>query len=174
MTRPVAKYGLIDTVFGSMLLAMDGTRVVALKFGVDAARLPEALDALTHELRGVYTLEPGETAVRAGAQQLKLYLSGKRDTLDLAFDISWTTGFRRRVLEECARIPRGHVATYADLARRAGSPRAFRAVGNTMRTNPVPILIPCHRVVGSNGSLTGFGGGLDMKDRLLRLEGARA
>ncbi len=82
------------------------------------------------------------------------------------------TPFRREVLLACAAIPRGQVSTYADLARRVGRPAAFRAVGNTMRTNPVPIVIPCHRVIGSDGSLTGFGGGLDVKRRLLELEGA--
>jgi O-6-methylguanine DNA methyltransferase len=95
----------------------------------------------------------------------------KRKDFDLEVDLSWVTPFRREVLLECARIPRGQVATYADLERRVGRPRAFRAVGNTMRTNPIPVVIPCHRVVGTNGSLTGFGGGLDMKRRLLQLEG---
>jgi methylated-DNA-[protein]-cysteine S-methyltransferase len=76
------------------------------------------------------------------------------------------------VLYETYAIPRGQVATYAELARRVGRPRAFRAVGNTMRLNPIPIVIPCHRVVGVNGDLTGFGGGLGMKRKLLELEGA--
>jgi O-6-methylguanine DNA methyltransferase len=76
-------------------------------------------------------------------------------------------------MEECAKVPRGEVTTYAELARRAGKPAAFRAVGHTMATNPVPIVVPCHRVLGSDGSLHGFGGGLDMKARLLALEGAR-
>jgi methylated-DNA-[protein]-cysteine S-methyltransferase len=75
-------------------------------------------------------------------------------------------------LHETYAIPRGQIATYGEIARRVGRPRAFRAVGNTMRLNPIPIVIPCHRVVGTNGDLTGFGGGLSMKRRLLELEGA--
>ena len=80
--------------------------------------------------------------------------------------------FRRRVMEECAKGPRGEVATYAELARRAGKPTAYRAVGHTMATNPVPIVVPCHRIVGSSGP-GGFGPGLQMKAQLLALEGAK-
>jgi len=168
----MASYGLTDTAIGPMLVAVDGERLIAVKFGVDQARLPEALDDLRRELHGAFDLERDDAKVRAAARQLRDYAAGKRIDFDLQVDLSWVTPFRREVLLECARIPRGQVATYADLARRVGRPQAFRAVGNTMRTNPVPLVIPCHRVVGSNGSLTGFGGGLDMKRQLLQLEGA--
>ena len=86
-------------------------------------------------------------------KQLNDYLSGKRTSFDLEYDISWMTPFRKRVMEECAKIPRGQTATYAELARRAGNPTAYRAVGSTMATNPVPIVVPCHRVLGSNGDV---------------------
>ena len=143
-----------------------------MKLGVDEARLPEALVDLHHELHGAFDVQRGDAKVRGAARQVRDYAAGKRIDFDLQVDLSWVTPFRREVLLECARIPRGQVATYADLARRVGRPQAFRAVGNTMRTNPVPVVIPCHRVVGTNGSLTGFGGGLDMKRQLLQLEGA--
>jgi O-6-methylguanine DNA methyltransferase len=168
----MAHYGLADTAFGSMLVAVEGDTLIAVKFHVDEARLADAADDLRREMRGAFTLEHSEAKIRPAARQLRDYLAGKRDDFDLQYDISWVTPFRRKVLQACARIPRGQVATYADLARRIGSPRAFRAVGRTMATNPIPIVIPCHRVVGTNGSLTGFGGGLDMKIRLLALEGA--
>ncbi|MBI5285856.1 MAG: methylated-DNA--[protein]-cysteine S-methyltransferase [Chloroflexi bacterium] len=168
----MAYYGLTGTAIGPLLVAIEGERLIAVKFAVDEMRLPGAIDDLHHELHGAFELERGDVKVRAAAQQLRDYAAGKRMDIDLQVDLSWVTPFRREVLLECARIPRGQVATYADLARRVGRPRAFRAVGNTMRTNPVPLVIPCHRVVGSNGSLTGFGGGLDMKRQLLQLEGA--
>jgi len=168
----MAHYGLADTAFGSMLVAVEGDVLIAVKFHVEEAGLADAVDDLRRELHGAFTLERSEAKIRPAARQLRDYLAGKRSNFDLQYDISWVTPFRRKVLQACARIPRGQVATYADLARRAGSPRAFRAVGRTMATNPIPIVIPCHRVVGTNGSLTGFGGGLDMKSRLLALEGA--
>lgn len=169
----MAYYGLMDTAFGSMLVAVEGETLIALKFHVDEGRMPAAVEDLHRELHGAFTLERNEKKIRPIATRLAGYLAGERDEVDVSFDVSWVKGFRRDVLLECARIPRGEVATYGDLARRVGRPNAYRAVGNTMRTNPIPIVIPCHRVVGSNGSLTGFGGGLDMKQRLLALEGAR-
>jgi len=169
----MASYGLVDTAFGSMLLAVEGDRIVALKFGVDRRRLSAAVEALHRELGSAFTLAHDEAAIEPLAAQLRDYLAGSRDAFDLKTDLSWVTPFRRDVLLACAAIPRGQVATYAELARRVGRPNAYRAVGNTMRTNPIPIVIPCHRVVGSDGSLTGFGGGLEMKQRLLELEGAR-
>ncbi|MCH7808963.1 MAG: MGMT family protein, partial [Chloroflexi bacterium] len=89
--------------------------------------------------------------------------------------LDWTgiTPFRRAVLEECARIPPGETRSYGWLAEQVGHPRAARAVGRVMATNPWPLFVPCHRVVGSDGSLHGYGGGLPMKDALLRAEGAR-
>ncbi len=91
---------------------------------------------------------------------------------DLPLDLEGLGPFRRRVLETLARLPRGQVTTYGELARMAGRPGAARAVGRAMATNPLPIVVPCHRVMGADGSLTGYGGGLEMKARLLALEGA--
>ncbi|MBI5288965.1 MAG: methylated-DNA--[protein]-cysteine S-methyltransferase [Chloroflexi bacterium] len=169
----VAYYGIAETEFGPMLVAGEGRRLAAIKFGVDARRMPEAVEALSRELHGTYGLVADERRVKPLIKQLNEYLAGKRTAFDVELDLSWMTPFRRRVMEECAKVPRGQVATYADLARRAGSPTAYRAVGRTMATNPVPIVVPCHRIVGSGGGLHGFGGGLDMKARLLALEGAR-
>ena len=143
-----------------------------MKFDVDEKRLPRALEELDHELRGAFELARNEAKVSGLMRQVRDYLAGKRTSFDVELELSWVTPFRRDVLLACAAVPRGQVATYADLARRVGSPNAARAVGNAMRTNPIPIVIPCHRIVGSNGSLTGFGGGLDVKARLLGLEGA--
>jgi methylated-DNA-[protein]-cysteine S-methyltransferase len=167
----IAYYDIAETAFGPMLVAGEGSRLVAIKFGVDRRHMPEAVEALDRELRGGYGLVHDAKRVRLLIKQLNDYLSGKRTSFEVEYDISWMTPFRRRVMEECAKIPRGSTTTYAELARRAGNPAAYRAVGATMATNPIPVVVPCHRVLGSNGTLHGFGGGLDMKAQLLALEG---
>jgi len=168
----VAAYGVVDTSIGPLLVAVRDNRLISVKFGADATRLADALAGLRRETHGAFDLVQDDAAIRLAATQLCEYLAGTRTAFDLQVDLSWVTPFRRAVLTECARIPRGQVATYGELARRVGRPSAFRAVGNAMHTNPIPIVIPCHRVLGANGSLTGFGGGLDVKRRLLELEGA--
>ena len=97
------------------------------------------------------------------------YFAGERKRFDLPLKPSGTE-FQLRVLEELQRIPYGETASYADVARRIGKPKALRAVGAANGRNPLPIVIPCHRVIGSSGDLTGFGGGLATKQALLRLE----
>lgn len=170
--KPRAYYAHIQTPMGPMLVAGEGKRLVAVKFGVTASKVVQAVGELHHELHERFTLVPSETKVRALAKQIQDYLAGKRTAFDVELDLSHVTPFRRDVLLECVRIPRGTVRTYSDLARRVKRPNAYRAVGHTMATNPIPIVIPCHRVVGVNNDLTGFGGGLDMKRKLLALEGA--
>jgi len=103
--------------------------------------------------------------------QLKDYFEGRRKQFDLAVDLSGQTEFQRLVLEATAKVQAGSVVTYRDVARRIGRPRACRAVGSALSWNPVPIVVPCHRVIGSDGGLHGYGGGLDLKAKLLQLEG---
>jgi methylated-DNA-[protein]-cysteine S-methyltransferase len=110
--------------------------------------------------------------VRTVARQLDEYFDGKRKEFELEVDLRLARDFGRTVLEELGRVPFGEVTTYGALAARAGKPRAARAVGTIMNRNPVPIVLPCHRVVGANGSLVGYAGGLERKQLLLRLEGA--
>jgi methylated-DNA-[protein]-cysteine S-methyltransferase len=105
-------------------------------------------------------------------RQLDEYFAGDRTDFDLELDLALSAGFRRKVLGHLGRVPYGEVVTYKYLAVKSGSPGASRAVGSTMATNPIPIVLPCHRVLGSSGSLTGYAGGLDRKEQLLRLEGA--
>ena len=104
-----------------------------------------------------------------GKRQLLEYLAGKRREFDLPLAPKGTEFYRSvwRALEE---IPYGETRSYRDIAQAVGRPKAVRAVGQANHNNPIPIIIPCHRVVGANGSLTGYGGGLDLKERLLRLE----
>ena len=113
-----------------------------------------------------------ETLVLArGRAELLEYFRGKRRAFDLPLDPRGTP-FQRRVWEALAAVPYGETVTYGALARRAGSPKAVRAVGQANHRNPLPILLPCHRVVGADGSLTGYAGGLELKRFLLDLEGA--
>lgn len=100
------------------------------------------------------------------------YFAGKRLDFDLRVDLSDVSGFSRKVLRETARIPVGKVLTYTEVAARAGNPRASRAAGNALHHNPVAIVVPCHRVLRSDGSLGGYGGGLPVKEWLLEHEGA--
>jgi len=100
------------------------------------------------------------------------YFQGEVEILDEPLDPAIGTSFQRRVWAICRAIPRGETRTYAELAHEAGSPRAARAVGQAMARNPWPVIVPCHRVLGSDQRLTGYGGGLEMKRQLLVMEGA--
>ena len=102
-------------------------------------------------------------------QQLKEYFAGTRKDFDLPLSLAGTE-FQLRVLDELRRIPYGETTSYGDIAARIGKPKAMRAVGAANGRNPIPIIVPCHRVIGSTGKLTGFGGGLDTKQALLQLE----
>jgi methylated-DNA-[protein]-cysteine S-methyltransferase len=104
-------------------------------------------------------------------RELDEYFDGRRREFDLPIDLR-VAPFYADVLRELARVPYGRTETYGALAARAGRPKAARAVGTVMNRNPIPIVLPCHRIVGANGSLTGYAGGLDIKRRLLELEGA--
>jgi O-6-methylguanine DNA methyltransferase len=105
-------------------------------------------------------------------EQIGDYLSGKRMGFDLRLDLRALSPFQRQVLEATLAIPRGQTMSYKALAEDIGAPRSVRAVGGAQASNPIPIVIPCHRVVGSSGKLTGYGGGLHVKQALLQLEGA--
>lgn len=149
----------VDTSVGRLLLAADaaGLRTIHFQSG-PRPRLP--VESWIHDRRA---LEP---IIR----QLEDYFEGRR----LSFDLPLApvgTPFQRAVWQQLQLIPYGEIITYRTLARRIGNERACRAVGLANGSNPIPIVIPCHRVVGSNGSLTGFGGGLAIKQQLLTREG---
>jgi methylated-DNA-[protein]-cysteine S-methyltransferase len=112
-------------------------------------------------------------ATVAAACQLGEYFAGQRRAFDVPLDLAPLRPFQRRVLERLIEVPYGDVVTYGELARLAGYPGAARAVGGAMRDNPLPILVPCHRVLPSSGGLGGFGGRPELKRQLLELEGWR-
>jgi methylated-DNA-[protein]-cysteine S-methyltransferase len=104
-------------------------------------------------------------------RQLEEYFAGERHDFDLDLDWRLSHGFTRKVLTACATIPFGETRSYAEMASAAGSPRAFRAAGSALGANPIPVIVPCHRVLRSGGALGGYGGGLQAKRKLLELEG---
>jgi methylated-DNA-[protein]-cysteine S-methyltransferase len=132
----------------------------------DAARLAQRANRASSESADWRRMVIGQLAAYASGQAV--------DLSDIEVDSSEWSSFQGRVLAACRRIPRGSLRTYGQLAAACGSPSAARAVGRVMATNPLPIVIPCHRVVGSAGKLGGFSarGGLSIKERLMRLEGA--
>jgi methylated-DNA-[protein]-cysteine S-methyltransferase len=105
-------------------------------------------------------------------RKLQYYFDGQRVLFDEPLDLRETTAFQRQVWLAVRDIPYGETRSYGQIARQVGSPGAARAVGQAMAANPLPIIVPCHRVIGSDGNLRGFGGGLDLKHRLLEMEGA--
>jgi methylated-DNA-[protein]-cysteine S-methyltransferase len=105
-------------------------------------------------------------------RELDLYFAGKLHDFDLPLDWQLSRGFRLEVLRQTVRIPYGSTLSYKQIAARAGSERAVRAAGSALGANPIPIVVPCHRVLRTGGALGGYGGGLPMKESLLRLEGA--
>jgi methylated-DNA-[protein]-cysteine S-methyltransferase len=162
-----AAYDIVASPVGLLLVAATDRGLMRISYDAD----PEAELERLARLAGPRILRsPGP--VEAIRHQLDEYFEGQRRRFDLEVDLRGVAPFAERVLGELARVPYGHTTTYGALAARADAPRAARAVGTVMNRNPIPIVLPCHRVVGADGSLTGYGGGLDRKEQLLRLEGA--
>ena len=158
---------LDDTPIGQLLVGVSERGLCRVSFDPE----PEAeLERLARNF-GPRVLRSPKALDRVRAE-LDEYLDGRRHAFDLELDLRATPDFHVRVLEQLSRVGYGHTTTYGALAAEVGAPRAARAVGTVMNRNPLPIVLPCHRVVGANGSLTGYGGGLARKEWLLRLEGA--
>ena len=151
-------YRYLSTPIGDLLLAGDEDGLTQIGFPKGKMRRDPEPDWIFNE-------KPFVEACR----QLEEYFAGTRKQFDLPLHLSGTD-FQVQVLEELQKIPYGETTSYGDIAKRIGRPKAMRAVGAANGRNPIPIIIPCHRVIGSSGDLTGFGGGLDTKEALLRLE----
>ncbi|MFY9613969.1 MAG: methylated-DNA--[protein]-cysteine S-methyltransferase [Candidatus Dormiibacterota bacterium] len=161
-------YATIDSPMGSMLVAATTKGLVSLSLPNQDPDL--TLAELAARVSPRILEAPGRLDVVR--RQLDEYFEGSRHRFELDLDWQLIRGFHTAVLEQTARIPYGSVSTYREMAIRAGSPLAVRAAGNALATNPIPIVIPCHRVLRTGGGLGGYGGGLDMKAKLLALEGA--
>ena len=161
-------YATVDSPFGVLLVASTGRGVVRIAFR------PEDPDDVLEELSRKISPRVLEAPARLDdlRRELGEYFAGERHTFDLPLDWRLVRGFSERVLRATARIPYGSVSTYMSMAAAAGNPRAYRAAGNALGSNPIPIVVPCHRVLATGGGLGGYGGGLPMKQALLELEGA--
>jgi methylated-DNA-[protein]-cysteine S-methyltransferase len=161
-------YDIVDSPVGTLLVAASPQGLCKISYNPEPEREVELLARVigTRVLRAARPIDPVK-------RQLDEYFERRRTTFDLAIDLRLSAAdFSRRVLAELALVPYGEVTTYGVLAARVERPKAARAVGTVMNRNPIPIVLPCHRVVGASGSLVGYAGGLDRKEQLLRLEGA--
>jgi methylated-DNA-[protein]-cysteine S-methyltransferase len=160
-------YDLVDSPLGSLLVATTDAGVCRISYDPEPDREVERL-ARALGTRILRSPKPVDETRR----QLDEYFAGRRHEFELQLDLRLSADFSKRVLEELAKVPYGEMTTYGALAARAERPRAARAVGTVMNRNPIPIVLPCHRVVGSSGKLVGYAGGLERKEALLKLEGA--
>ena len=160
-------YAEVDSPIGTLLVA--ATDVGLVQIGWQSSDHDALLERLAAAV-GPRVLEAPERLDPA-RRELDEYFSGSRREFGLPLDWRLTGGFVRKVLTETARIPFGETRTYAEMATAAGSPRAFRAAGSALGANPIPIVVPCHRVLRKGGALGGYGGGVETKRALLEIEG---
>ncbi|MGH2886539.1 MAG: methylated-DNA--[protein]-cysteine S-methyltransferase [Solirubrobacteraceae bacterium] len=179
LTEAVAAAGLLDVAYatldspvGRLLVAVTPRGVVRLAY-LDVADAGEDEETVLAQLAS--TVSPRVLAaprkLDEPRRELDQYFAGRRRQFELPLDWQLTRGFGRRVLEATARIPFGATATYKQVATDAGNARAYRAAGNALGSNPIPIVVPCHRILHSGGGLGGYTGGLERKRVLLGVEG---
>jgi methylated-DNA-[protein]-cysteine S-methyltransferase len=172
----VEREGLAEVAYASFDSPFGTGQIAATHRGVVAVRLPRhSEDAFLEELAAGLSpriLElPGR--LEEARRELDEYFAGERREFDLALDWSLVRrGFYGKVLRATAKLPFGVTSTYGEIAARAGNPRAYRAAGTALGSNPIPIVVPCHRVLRAGGLIGDYGGGPEMKESLLRLEGA--
>ena len=158
-----------DSPLGTLLLGATGEGLVRVALPAEAH--DEVLDDLAWRV-GPRVLRAPRAAVADARRQLDEYFAGRRQVFELPLDWRLSRGFRREALRAIAAIPYGSTASYREIAARAGSPGAVRAAGTACATNPLPIVVPCHRVLRADGGVGGYLGGAEMKSRLLALERA--
>ncbi|MFR0351905.1 methylated-DNA--[protein]-cysteine S-methyltransferase [Streptomyces sediminimaris] len=165
-------WAVTGTVIGPLLLAATPEGLVNVVFHATDAVRDKALSRLASRLGGEPVEAPDSPLLAEAIRQVRAYFAGQRRDFELPLDWSLISGFNRQVLRELAAgVPYGAVVGYGDLAGRVGQPGAAQAVGTAMGSNPLPVVVPCHRVVESDGGIGGFGGGLETKRKLLALEG---
>lgn len=144
-----------ETMIGLLGIKEDGTNITEIYFGKD--EIPNNMELKETPL------------IKEAMNQLEEYFEGKRKSFDLPFEAKGTE-FQRSVWNELLKIPYGETCSYGEIAKRIGNPKGSRAIGMANNRNPISIVIPCHRVIGASGKLVGYGGGLDIKEKLLNLE----
>jgi methylated-DNA-[protein]-cysteine S-methyltransferase len=163
-------YALVDSPVGRLVAVATKRGLARIAYELPNGGLDEILDQVAERLSPAIVEAP--TALDVVRRELDEYFAGSRR--DFAIELDWTlvrSPFTQRVLRACSRIPFGATSSYRAMADAAGSPRAFRAAGNALGSNPIPIVVPCHRVLASGGGLGGYTGGLDTKRALLGIEG---
>lgn len=164
-------WAVVASDIGPLLLAATDEGLVSVVFHATDEIRDKAVERLGSRL-GAEPLEaPGSPLLAEPIRQLSAYFAGERHDFELPLDWSLISGFNRQVLRELTTVPYGAVVGYGDLAHRVGQPGAAQAVGMAMGANPLPVVVPCHRVVESDGGIGGFGGGVETKRLLLALEG---
>ena len=174
LARRAAEGGLLDVAHGTYESPIGALTLMVTPLGLVRLSYPgEALDAQLDELAARVSPRILEAPERTDVvrRQLDEYFGGARRSFDIPIDWRLVRGFAEHVLRATARIPFGSVSSYRSVAAEAGSPNAYRAAGNALGNNPIPIVVPCHRVVHADGGLGGYTGGLDRKRYLLDLEG---
>jgi methylated-DNA-[protein]-cysteine S-methyltransferase len=161
-------YTTIDTPVGRLLLA--ATEAGLVRVAYDREDHERVLDTLATRISPRVLLAPRR--LDTAAREIEEYFSGRRTSFDLPLDYSLSSGFRHHVQRHLPKITYGHTQSYSDVARLVGNPTAVRAVGTACATNPLPVVVPCHRVLRADGSLGGYVGGPDIKAALLTLETA--
>jgi methylated-DNA-[protein]-cysteine S-methyltransferase len=161
-------YRTIDTPVGTLLLAATEQGLVRVAYAHED--LDRVLDQLANSVSPRVLRAPAR--LHLAAREIEEYFAGRRSLFDLPLDLRLARGFRRTVLSHLPEIGYGHTASYAAVAAAAGNPRAVRAAATACATNPLPVIVPCHRVVRSDGTLGGYVGGADAKRALLALESA--
>ena len=166
---------IVQTTFqsplGPMTIAATSKGLAGLWFA-GQRHLPPELEAPTLASATSWPFDASHPILKKTITQLAEYFAGKRDQFELPLDLRGGTEFQQAVWQALLAIPQGETASYGQVSQRIGKPAAVRAVGAAVGRNPVSIIVPCHRVVGADGSLTGYAGGLDRKTALLKLEGA--
>ena len=161
-------YRIVDSPVGPLLVAATELGLVRVAFAVEGH--DDVLQHLAERVSPRILLAPGR--LDAAARELDEYFAGVRTTFDVPLDWRLSAGFRSTVLHHLPEIAYGHTASYAAVAQLAGNPKAVRAVGSACATNPLPVVVPCHRVVRSDGAMGGYLGGVEAKRTLLTLEAA--
>ncbi|MEO7160517.1 MAG: methylated-DNA--[protein]-cysteine S-methyltransferase [Polaromonas sp.] len=157
----------VPSPLGPIVIAASDKGLAGLWFTENQRYLPSELTG-----SACWPEDADHPVLQQARQQLGEYFAGQRSQFDLPLDLNCGTAFQQSVWQALLDIPQGKVISYGEVSRRIGKPAAVRAVGGAVGRNPVSIIVPCHRVMGSNGALTGYGGGLARKTALLRLEGA--
>ncbi|WP_249021518.1 methylated-DNA--[protein]-cysteine S-methyltransferase [Conexibacter sp. S30A1] len=177
LTEAFARSGLMDVAYavedsplGRLLLATTATGLVCVQYVRTESDVEAALELIARRLSPRVLRAPSR--LEAPRRELDEFFAGRRREFAIALDFALVkTGFTRRVLEQTSLIPFGETVSYREIAGRSGNDRAYRAAGTALGSNPLPIVVPCHRVLHANGGLGGYTGGLQIKRRLLEIEG---